>query len=246
MTNNQVVGVDEADFIKNDDKYLYAAMNGALRIVRAWPAADAHELANVKLEGTPKKLFVNGDRALVYVSLPRTAAGSTGPNNPYYDDRSECSYGYDCKFDGDGTATALLVFDVSDRAAPKQLRRIELQRSLLAARRIGGAVHTVAVTPELTFPGVELMIPEDRDCYDSEQSDPKRAEKYEARRRKNTEIIQSAVLSDFLPSVTEDGRDYAQHDCKALYREIAATGTAFTQVISLDMAAANEPWSRPC
>ena len=243
MTNNQVVGVDEADFIKNDNKYMYAALNGALRIVEAWPAADAHEVANVKLEGTPKKLFVNGDRALVYVSLPRTAAtapagdvanrGQLGPQA-----QGECTYGYDCAFSGDGTATALLVFDISDRTAPKQLRKIELEGSLLAARRIGNAVHTVAVTPELSFPGLSTTIA-DETC--SQMPDPKRDEKYEALRKKNTEIIENADLTDFLPSVTENGTDFAQKNCDALYREIQATGTAFTQVISVDMSAESDP-----
>ena len=241
MTNNQVAGVDEADFIKNDNKYMYAALNGALRIVQAWPAEDAHEVANVKLEGTPKKLFVNGDRALVYVSLPRTAAAAdvavnAGRFAPQA--QTECTYGYDCQFGGDGTSTALLVFDITDRAAPKQLRKIELEGSLLAARRIGNAVHTVAVAPELSLPGLATII-QDENC--SQTPDPKRAEKYEALRKKNTEIIQNADLSGFLPSVTENGTDFAQKNCDALYREIQATGSAFTQVISVDMSTAAEP-----
>lgn len=245
MTNNQVAGVDEADFIKNDNKYVYAAMNGALRIVEAWPAAGAREIANVKLEGTTKKLFVQGDRALVYVSLPRPSVNNTSVSAEapqlFYRDRSECTYGYDCQFGGDGTATALLVFDVKDRAAPKQVRRIDLSGSLLAARRIGNAVHTVAVTPELTFPGIVNVIDEDRGCNGQPQMDPKRDEKYEALREKNAEIIESAALSNFLPSVTEGGTDFAQSSCAALYREKQATGTAFTQLISVDMSAADEP-----
>jgi hypothetical protein len=243
MTNNQVAGVDEADFIKNDNKYMYAALNGALRIVEAWPAADAHEVANVKLEGTPKKLFVNGDRALVYVSLPRAAAASDQLDSlPFgYQRQGECTYGYDCQFAGDGTATALLVFDITDRAAPKQVRKIELSGSLLAARRIGNAVHTVAVMPELSFPGLELDLQDERSCNGQAQQDPERDKKYEELRKKNTQIIQNAALTDFLPSVTENGTDYAQKNCDALYREIQATGTAFTQVISVDMAATAEP-----
>jgi hypothetical protein len=140
-TNNQVVGVDEADFIKNDNKYLYAAMNGALRIVQAWPAADARELSSVKLEGTPKKLFVNGDRALVYVSLPRTTPVPQGPSNFDYDSQGECSYGYDCQFGGDGTATALLVFDVSDRAASNDPRSAALRCGGHCSRRAASATR---------------------------------------------------------------------------------------------------------
>jgi hypothetical protein len=245
MTNNQVAGVDEADFIKNDNKYLYAAMNGALRIVEAWPAADAHEVANVALQGTPRKLFVAGDRALVYVSLPRTAAGTDQAGRSdsfYYEAQSECSYGYDCQFGGDGTATALLVFDITDRSAPQQIRRIDLSGSLLAARRIGNAVHTVAVTPGLSFPGLTYFIQEGLGfCGTPMTNDAEHDAKYEALRAKNREIIEKADLSAFLPTVTENGTDYAQKNCDALYRESATTGTSFTQVISVDMAALSEP-----
>jgi len=241
MTNNQVAGVDEADFIKNDNKYMYAALNGALRIVEAWPAADAHEVANIKLEGTPKKLFVNGDRALVYLSQPRQTSSADVSNavrGQLGQPQGECTYGYDCQFSGDGTATTLLVFDITDRAAPKQLRKIELEGSLLAARRIGNAVHTVAVTPTLGIPGVINVLQEDT-CVTT--PDPRRDEKYEALRNKNAEIIKNADLTSILPSVTENGTDFGQRNCDSLYREIQATGTAFTQVVSLDMSAANEP-----
>ena len=36
-TNNQVAGVDEADFVKNDAKYIYVAQGSTFRIVEAWP-----------------------------------------------------------------------------------------------------------------------------------------------------------------------------------------------------------------
>jgi hypothetical protein len=240
MTNNQVAGVDEADFIKNDNKYMYAVLNGALRIVEAWPAADAHEVANVKLEGTPKKLFVNGDRALVYLSQPRESSSadvSNAARGQLGQPQGECTYGYDCQFSGDGTATTLLVFDITDRAAPKQVRKIELEGSLLAARRIGNAVHTVAVTPTLGIPGVVNYLQET--CLAGQN--PSRDEEYEALRKKNTEIIKNADLTSIPPSVTENGTDFAQKNCDSLYREIKATGTAFTQVVSVDMSDASEP-----
>jgi hypothetical protein len=240
MTNNQIAGVDEADFIKNDTKYIYAAMNGALRIVQAWPAAEAHEVATVQLEGTPKKLFVQGDRALVYVSLSRGQVAQQHDGFAYVG-QSECTYGYDCTFGGDGTATAMLVFDISDRAAPVQVRRIDLSGSLLAARRIGNAVHTVAVTPELSFEGLELAIEEDRGCRGGALTQAERDKKYEALRTQNIALIEKVELSNFLPSVTENGVDYAQNNCDALYREIVATGTAFTSVVSVDMAGSSEP-----
>lgn len=69
-TNNQVAGVDEADFVKNDDRYIYAIAKGALQIVEAWPAASARVVASIPLEARPKRLFLDGDRLLVFTSIP--------------------------------------------------------------------------------------------------------------------------------------------------------------------------------
>lgn len=125
-TNNQVAGVDEADIVKTDGKYVYLAMNGALRIVEA---LKPHVVSTTRLPGQAREMFVKGDRAVVYTS----SAGA----------RPRCTYGYDCQFAGDGSHTRILVFDISNRAAPKQVRRIDLSGSLMAARRIGNTVHTV-------------------------------------------------------------------------------------------------------
>src|SRR5262249_2081057 len=115
-TNNQVVGVDEADFVKNDGRYIYLAQNGVLRIVDAYPGPTAHQVSSTALDGTPRKLFVDGDRALVYLSIPdpRTTPASTAA--PRYGQGRECTYGYDCNYAGDGTATKLEIFDLRDRA----------------------------------------------------------------------------------------------------------------------------------
>ena len=237
-------GVDEADFIKNDSKYVYAALNGALRIIDAWPADQAHEVAHVELPGQPKKLFVNGDRALVYLAVPRTAAAR--PSAPgtsasfYYASKPECTYAYDCDFAGDGSATVIVIFDISNRAKPQQIRRLELSGSLLAARRIGPAVHTVMVTPEVRFTGLSYGVPGPPSCgvaITRQESDAQ----YEVLRQRNTDIIQNTPLRQLIPSVSEDGADYSDEICGAMYRESSRTGTAFTSVVSLDMVDDGRP-----
>jgi hypothetical protein len=143
-TNNQVAGVDEPDLVKTDGNYLYQVSNGALRIIRSWPAAETAKVAKVELEGTPKKLFVLGDRVLIYSSLD---GGSSANGSGYYSGASsECTYGYDCVPTGDGHPTKITILDVTDRSAPKVLRELKLSSSLLAARRIGSTVHTVVTT----------------------------------------------------------------------------------------------------
>ena len=65
-TNIQVEGVDEADFVKNDGKYIYVIAQDKLVIVDAFPASDAKILSATLIEGRPKDIFVNGDRLISF------------------------------------------------------------------------------------------------------------------------------------------------------------------------------------
>jgi len=242
-TNNQVAEVDEADIVKNDKQYVYAALNGAFRILTAWPPENAKELARVQLSDTPKKLFIHEDRALIYVSvMPQTpvSPGTVRPGTSVgYAARSECTYGYDCQFGGDGTSTALLVFDISNRAEPKQLRRIDLRGSLVSARRIGTTIHTVVVTPELAFPGLTTNLPGINVCdpwLTMEQIDLVA----ESVRLRNARIIRETKLPQLAPSVREDAREYAAESCSSIYYDQQESGSAFTSLVSLDLTR-NEP-----
>jgi hypothetical protein len=93
-TNNQVAGVDEADFVKHDGEYVYVARNGALRIVDAWPAEEMHVVSTTPLEGEPKKLLLLGNYAVVFSSMQTSPGTSAVYNAP------ECTHGYDCEFVG--------------------------------------------------------------------------------------------------------------------------------------------------
>ena len=133
-TNNQVAGVDEADFIKNDNKYMYIVANNQLKIIDAWPAKDAKTLSTVKLaKGTPTQLFLGSTRLVVYSAV----GGNSGAKTP------TCTYGFDCVPTGDGTATHVTIFDITNKSAPFIVREIDLSGSLIAARKIGDAIHTV-------------------------------------------------------------------------------------------------------
>jgi len=65
-TNIQVAGVDEADFVKNDGKYIYTLTQNMLVIVDAFPAGNAKILSETKIDGNTRDLFVNQDRLVVF------------------------------------------------------------------------------------------------------------------------------------------------------------------------------------
>ena len=236
-TNNQVASVDEADFIKHDGHYIYRVGPGALTVLEAWPAANTRVVGRVTIDGTPVKLFIQGDLAAVYVSVPRggstNAEAATSPSLAA--PRGACTYGYGCRFEGDGNDTAILLFDLTDRTAPKLLRRFDINSSLIAARRIGNTVHTVVAQVAPLF-GVKTWPAAVRPCTvrtAEVRQDARSA--FEQLRQENIEKIQNTPLIDVWPTLREDGVAPAEPPCDAIYRA-ADGGSAFTSLLSFDLS----------
>lgn len=66
-TNIQVEGVDEADIVKSDGKYLYVLSGEKLVIVDAYPAENARILSETDINN-PIEIYVNGDDLVVFSS----------------------------------------------------------------------------------------------------------------------------------------------------------------------------------
>ncbi len=220
-TNVQVAGVDEADIVKTDGRYVYLALNGSLRIVEA---LSPHVVAQVKLPGTTRELFVEGDRVVVYTSSGPNARASWSPTGG-----KRCTYGYDCTFAGDGSSTQVFVLDVSDHAAPKVVRSIALSGSLVAARRIGNGVHTVVSDGDSPAAEYESWPPELDTCGTTEAVVKA---KFAKLRADNERRIRARATS--FPTITERGQ--AKPMCNGLLRTALSDGRAFTSVVSFDLA----------
>ncbi|MCC6903944.1 MAG: beta-propeller domain-containing protein [Polyangiaceae bacterium] len=210
-TNNQVKGVDEADIVKTDGRFVYFAVNGSLRIVEA---LKPRVVSSTPLGGVAKEMFVQGDRAVVYTSDRAT--------------RKRCTYGYDCQFAGDGSSTQILVFDIADRARPRKLRQIDLSGSLIAARRIDRAVHTVVAdgdSPDPSFP----TWPAGLETCGSRESVVRA--KFAQLARDNEKLIRSSRAA--LPKISEGGK--TQSLCGNVMKTALSDGRAFTTLVSFDL-----------
>ena len=64
-TNNQVAGVDEADFVKTDGDHTYLLSGNYFMVLQTWPAAESQELSRTEIDGTPVDLLIYGDTAWV-------------------------------------------------------------------------------------------------------------------------------------------------------------------------------------
>lgn len=129
-TNNQVTGVDEADFVKTDGEYTYIVSGGYFLIFDTWPAAQSEELSRTKLDGSPAALFVHANTAWVVSHI-------------YESDSLVNSVSFAPRVQ---LLTRVSLFDISKPDAPELMREITLEARYLDARRIGSRVHMVAAS----------------------------------------------------------------------------------------------------
>ena len=141
-TNIQVAGVDEADFVKNDGKYIYTIAGGSVVITDAYPAEGMKILSTINLSGA-SQLYINGDRLVVF------------GNNYYYSDPMPLVEGGASDkiaapgiWPGYGRSTTYLkVYDVSDHASPVLKRDFLFNGSYYNSRMIGDKVYSILTVP---------------------------------------------------------------------------------------------------
>ncbi|AKU98510.1 hypothetical protein AKJ09_05174 [Labilithrix luteola] len=215
-TNTQVVSVDEADIVKTDGRWVYVVANGALRIVEA---LSPHVVSTTKVPGVSRDMFIEGDRAVVFTSS-RSGA-------------DRCTYGYDCTVAGDGSSTTIHVFDVTDRAAPRSLRRIEMSGSLITSRRIGNTVHTVVADGD-SADGHYQAWPDDLPMCGTPQAVV--VAKLAKLKAENERVIRASTS---LPKMSDRGVDRPL--CAGLLESKGDSAHTFTSLVSFDMTKDDQP-----
>ena len=130
QTNVQVQGVDEADFVKNDDKYIYTLTQNKLVIVDAYPAENAKILSETKIAGNPRNMFVNKGRLVVFSDGNDEVAGFSP-----YDFRPSPRY---------AQKTHAFVYDISDRSSPHLVKDYNLNGYYLESRMIDNYVYFIS------------------------------------------------------------------------------------------------------
>ena len=144
-TNIQVAGVDEADFVKNDGKYIYVITQDKLVIVDAYPAEDAKIVSETDIDGTPKEMFVNGDRLGLFTQ-------------EYDDIYVIAEYDYVPRQRSVQT-THLYVYDISDRSDPEEVKDYSVSGSYYQSRMIGGIVYFITSESPYYYEGyIDLPV----------------------------------------------------------------------------------------
>lgn len=117
-TNIQVEGVDEADIVKNDGKYIYMVSGKKLIILNAYPAESLEILSETNLTDYPIEIFVKEDMVVVFTS----------------------SYGSY----GNTQETNALVYNVEDRENPMLEEEFSLNGNYVSSRMINGYVYLIS------------------------------------------------------------------------------------------------------
>jgi uncharacterized secreted protein with C-terminal beta-propeller domain len=138
-TNVQVAGVDEPDIVKTDGTYLYVVAKNTVFIIRAYPVFEAAILAKITITNVSiSNIFIRGDRLVVF--------GNTGGyyDYPLLEDDMKVESSSLGMWWGGLSQTAVNVYDLSERAAPRLVKEIRIDGSYFDARLIGEYVYLVS------------------------------------------------------------------------------------------------------
>jgi inhibitor of cysteine peptidase len=168
-TNIQVEGVDEADIVKTDGKYIYLILSDRIVIVDARPADEAKVLCEIKLQGQLSGMYINGDNLVIFETVwEQATAGEVSKEtivyNPYI-----AAY----------PKTHIKVYDVSDHQNPVLKQDVAVDGSYWNSRMIGDYVYVIVTQDAysvngkadlptiylgetiLDIPAVEILHPEE-------------------------------------------------------------------------------------
>ncbi len=133
-TNVQYANVDEADFVKNDGKYIYIIADNKLIIV---DAENVEKLSEIEISQSTdwrapqaKDIFLKDNKVLLFVEKNEPTY-----NFEQYDIMPRQSY---------RKKTVAQIYDVTDKKSPKLSKEIEVSGSYFQSRMIDDVVYIVA------------------------------------------------------------------------------------------------------
>ncbi len=234
-TNNQVVGVEEADFVKNTGQYIYALRGNQLHITKSWPVASMESLSITTLEDRPVDMLLDEQNRLIIATRPKILANSEVQNQTY--DGREAGYSFDYN------SVRLLVVDVSDPAAPVISKSVLFHGEYHALRRVDNSVRLV-LNSYLSYPiGVDLYSYEpDQYKLTKQQFADRLQQKFAA----NVEIIRAQSIQDFVSYnrtyygnyvlADEEGKvETVAENCSNVFLPSASAQLGLTSVATLEL-----------
>jgi uncharacterized secreted protein with C-terminal beta-propeller domain len=156
ITNVQVAGVDEPDFVKNDGKYIYVITGQTLAIVDAYPAAPASVVSKTEIGDFPRDIFIDGNRLVLFATgTQERDSSSSGTSASPAVLMKEMPYYYHSSL----PVTHAIFYDISDRAYPKVLKDFAIDGDYIDARLIGSNLYLVTREQVYTYDMDRITVP---------------------------------------------------------------------------------------
>ncbi len=136
-TNTQVEGVDEADIIKTDGRYIYMLSGEVVHIVKAGGAMEL--AAKVTLEeGYPQEMYVDGNRLVIVGSRYTGDVYPAVREDKVVEDAARIMPNFG------KSLTFANVYDISDMGNVQLLRSFEVEGSLTTSRKQGDYLYLLS------------------------------------------------------------------------------------------------------
>jgi len=173
-TNEQVAGVNEGDIVKTDGRYLYAMSqsDNRLRIISA-NGADLEVVSTISFGDVwgsefyligNDRLAVIGNEHVMIRPLPADIEQPAARIAPPF-------YGH-----FGSSFTTLTIYDITDKTAPNELRRVSMDGWGVSTRVIDGIVYLVTTKHLWGIPLAQadspFILPYTRDTAESEEFEP--------------------------------------------------------------------------
>lgn len=146
-TNVQVEGVDEADVVKTDGRYIYQVNRQRIVIAEALPADRMNIVSTIEFEQgderkqqqqfTPQEMYID-DKHLVVIGNAFRHTVMTDPAAGIMPDAKRLMLPRP-----GAQTTKAIVYDLTDRANLKPLREIELEGGYVSSRKIGSSLYLI-------------------------------------------------------------------------------------------------------
>jgi hypothetical protein len=242
-TNTQVQGVDESDFMKNDGTRIFSLSGDTLYASTSWPPQNLSLAGQLKIEGWPNDMFLDGNRVVVFSSVWTVpTGGGLGYGGGYGFGGGPVGGARLCDLAGDGcfygwSTTKITVVDVTNLAAPQVTAQLYLPGSSNGARRVGSSVRLV-LSDSVRWPEAVQWWPNDGSGYGSGDHD-KWVAAIDALEDKDEAIIRAQPLKSWFPDgqrLLPDGTAIdLTYDCTDFYVSNAPEQLGLVTLATLDL-----------
>ena len=149
-TNTQVDNVDEADIVKTDGKYIYYIAQNKVYIVNSENLKQESTIAieSDKERIYPSEIYINKNKLIVLVNsnMVKTMQTDVASTDETYIDRVSGNV---------EPMSRAIVYDVSDKENPKQIREVALDGYYVNSRMIGDNLYFISSKTVWYYGGIK-------------------------------------------------------------------------------------------